>query len=156
MWDLPRPGIKPASPALAGRFFTTELPRRSPAHSLGLYFQQATLRDEIMSVAGIKEVLLTGCYKTEGSPNSVILSCDMTFFGCKCLSRSLCIALCKLGPQTYYSGHCFCGKFLKVFHFDPRVSCLRWHASNGKLTCYLASGVKSLTLYSSFFFFFFY
>ena len=98
--DLPDPGIKPASPALAGRFFTTELPRRSPAHSLGLYFQQATLRDEIVSAAGIKEVLLTGCYKTEGSPNSVILSCDMTFFGCRCLSRPLCIALCKLRPQT--------------------------------------------------------
>ena len=24
MWDLPRPGIEPTSPALAGRFFTTE------------------------------------------------------------------------------------------------------------------------------------
>ena len=27
-WDLPRPGIKPVSPALAGRFFTTEPPRK--------------------------------------------------------------------------------------------------------------------------------
>ena len=26
MWDLPQPGIKPVSPALAGRFFTTEPP----------------------------------------------------------------------------------------------------------------------------------
>ena len=26
MWDLARPGIKPRSPALAGRFFTTESP----------------------------------------------------------------------------------------------------------------------------------
>ena len=26
MWDLPGPGIKPVSPALAGRFFTTEPP----------------------------------------------------------------------------------------------------------------------------------
>ena len=26
--DLPRPGIEPASPALAGRFFTTESPRK--------------------------------------------------------------------------------------------------------------------------------
>ena len=25
-WDLPRPGIEPMSPALAGGFFTTELP----------------------------------------------------------------------------------------------------------------------------------
>ena len=28
MWDLPRPGIKPISPALAGGFFTTEPPRK--------------------------------------------------------------------------------------------------------------------------------
>ena len=26
MWDLPGPGIEPVSPALAGVFFTTELP----------------------------------------------------------------------------------------------------------------------------------
>ena len=29
MWDLPRPGIKPMSPALAGGFFTTEPPGKS-------------------------------------------------------------------------------------------------------------------------------
>ena len=28
IWDLPRPGIKPASPALAGSFFTTEPPAK--------------------------------------------------------------------------------------------------------------------------------
>ena len=28
MWDLPGSGIKPMSPALAGRFFTTEPPRK--------------------------------------------------------------------------------------------------------------------------------
>ena len=27
-WDLPEPGIQPLSPALAGGFFTTELPRK--------------------------------------------------------------------------------------------------------------------------------
>ena len=26
MWDLPRPGTEPVSPALAGKFFTTEPP----------------------------------------------------------------------------------------------------------------------------------
>ena len=26
MWDLPRPGIEPMSPAVTGEFFTTELP----------------------------------------------------------------------------------------------------------------------------------
>ena len=29
MWDLPRPGIKPISPALAGGFLTIEPPRKS-------------------------------------------------------------------------------------------------------------------------------
>ena len=30
MWDLPRPGLEPVSPALAGRFLTTEPPGKSP------------------------------------------------------------------------------------------------------------------------------
>ena len=30
MWDLPRPGIEPVSPALAGRFFTTEPTGKPP------------------------------------------------------------------------------------------------------------------------------
>ena len=28
MWDLPRPGLEPVSPALAGRFSTTALPEK--------------------------------------------------------------------------------------------------------------------------------
>ena len=28
MWDLPRPGLEPVSPALAGRFLTTAPPRK--------------------------------------------------------------------------------------------------------------------------------
>ena len=31
MWDLPRPGIEPVSPVLAGGFFTTELPGKPPS-----------------------------------------------------------------------------------------------------------------------------
>ena len=30
MWDLPRPGLEPVSPALAGRFSTTASPGRPP------------------------------------------------------------------------------------------------------------------------------
>ena len=38
-WDLPRPGIEPASPALAGRFFTTEPPGKLPHTVLSpIYF----------------------------------------------------------------------------------------------------------------------
>ena len=31
MWDLPRPGLKPVSPALAGRFSTTAPPGKPPS-----------------------------------------------------------------------------------------------------------------------------
>ena len=33
--DIPDPGIEPVSPALAGGFFTTEPPRKSPLQCLG-------------------------------------------------------------------------------------------------------------------------
>ena len=35
-WDLPNPKIEPASPALAGRFFTTETPGKAPFQDLRL------------------------------------------------------------------------------------------------------------------------
>ena len=35
-WDLPRPGIKPVPPVLAGRIFTTEPPGKPYGHSLDL------------------------------------------------------------------------------------------------------------------------
>ena len=34
MWDLPRPGLEPVSPALAGRFSTTVPPGKPPSHIL--------------------------------------------------------------------------------------------------------------------------
>ena len=33
MWDLPRPGLEPVSPALAGRFSTTAPPGKPPKQS---------------------------------------------------------------------------------------------------------------------------
>ena len=39
MWDLPGPGTEPVSPALAGRFLTTEPPRKP--------WKQNTLRRDI-------------------------------------------------------------------------------------------------------------
>ena len=36
LWDRPRPGIKPAFPAPAGRFLTTEPPGKSSASYLNL------------------------------------------------------------------------------------------------------------------------
>ena len=42
MWDLPGPGIPPVSPSLAGGFFTTGPPGKSP-HS---FFISKTLATE--------------------------------------------------------------------------------------------------------------
>ena len=42
MWDLPRPGLEPVSPALAGRFSTTAPPGKPHPHLLNtsLYFSE--------------------------------------------------------------------------------------------------------------------
>ena len=39
MWDLPGPGIKPASPALAGWFSTTVLPGKSKTTTFNVFIQ---------------------------------------------------------------------------------------------------------------------
>ena len=36
MWDLPRPGLEPMSPALAGRFSTTAPPGKPPCRTLNI------------------------------------------------------------------------------------------------------------------------
>ena len=41
MWDLPRPGLEPVSPALAGRFLTTAPPGKP--HSFILCFLSGTV-----------------------------------------------------------------------------------------------------------------
>ena len=54
MWALPRPGIKPVSPALAGEFLTTGPPGKSssillaqPSLYCGTLFQDAKQREHI-------------------------------------------------------------------------------------------------------------
>ncbi|KAJ8792658.1 hypothetical protein J1605_019877 [Eschrichtius robustus] len=37
MWDLPRPGLEPVSPALAGRFSTTAPPGKPPVNAFLMY-----------------------------------------------------------------------------------------------------------------------
>ena len=38
MWDLPRPGLEPVSPALAGRFSTTAPPGKPPFLSISMKY----------------------------------------------------------------------------------------------------------------------
>ena len=43
MWDLPRPGLEPVSPALAGRFSTTAPPGKPQCYLFNLSGQHAPL-----------------------------------------------------------------------------------------------------------------
>ena len=50
MWDLPRPGLKPVSPALAGRFLTTALPGKSLFLPLRVTFHEANFHIQMWSL----------------------------------------------------------------------------------------------------------
>ena len=52
MWNLPRPGIEPPSPALLGEFLSTEPPRKSP-HLLYNYACVENPRDGVAWWAAI-------------------------------------------------------------------------------------------------------
>ena len=43
MWDLPRPGLEPVSPALAGRFSTTAPPGKPAVKSLTNFYHDVIL-----------------------------------------------------------------------------------------------------------------
>ena len=55
MWDLPRSGMEPLSPALAGRFFTTK-PSGKPQHSMFISF--LVLREERAESHGVSMAFL--------------------------------------------------------------------------------------------------
>ena len=52
MWDLPRPGLEPVSPALAGRFSTTTPPAKPPLSFLLSFIQKGREQDEYKHLCG--------------------------------------------------------------------------------------------------------
>ena len=50
MWDPPRPGLEPVSPALAGRFSTTVPPGKPPERLLELVTKLARLQDTTSNI----------------------------------------------------------------------------------------------------------
>ena len=67
MWDLPGPGLKPVSPALAGGFLTTAPPRK-PAHRnflITLFYiasQQLCCENQFISFTVLKSPLYFICF----------------------------------------------------------------------------------------------
>ena len=62
MWDLPGPGLKPVSPALAGRFLTT-VPSGKPLAYVFKFFDIANTFIGVMNIK-MRNVLTDGWYNT--------------------------------------------------------------------------------------------
>ena len=54
MWDLPGPGIEPVTPALVGRFFTTEPPGK-PSSRL-LYTKDTEMIEKSVKTTQLREL----------------------------------------------------------------------------------------------------
>ena len=63
-WDLPKSGSKPVSPALAGRFFTTELPGKPLCSLFNVKYFLVFLGDENIVGAGICCLLYMCCVES--------------------------------------------------------------------------------------------
>ena len=78
MWNLPRPGIKPASPALAGGFFTTGPPGKSDWGMFGLlpYFGycEYCLWTEISQVSALTLLGICSRSRIAGSDSDSIFN----------------------------------------------------------------------------------
>ena len=65
MWDLPRPGLEPVSPALAGRFSTTAPPGKPKFHTFTPIFlpmlELTTVWDSYFNFSVIHRSILLGC-----------------------------------------------------------------------------------------------
>ena len=63
MWDLPRPGLEPVSPALAGRFSTTAPPGKPPYWFLKIIYsdRNGLLREKYiyLEIASIEKILFS-------------------------------------------------------------------------------------------------
>ena len=92
MWDLPESGVEPMSPALAGRFFTTEPPRKP-------------------------SIAICHTFSCNKGPNSLLAKthCDflgalgkflsfLSFFKKKCIKKKNLDLLCFSSVFTYFIG----------------------------------------------------
>ena len=88
MWDLPRPGLEPVSPALAGRFSTTVPPGKPCASIL---FPRSWI---IFSIITLNSFLVILPISTSFSCSSGVSSCSFVqniFLYCLILSNFLCL-----------------------------------------------------------------
>ena len=67
MWDLPRPGLEPGSPALAGRFSTTAPPGKPVVAVFKIKLLNVSQHLKIIKSAGTLDIAQTGCARGAAS-----------------------------------------------------------------------------------------
>ena len=98
-WDLPYPGIKPASPALAGRFFATEPPGNPCDHN-----KDQQEKEQLLSFPGNNTV------NDKSSPlpyKRILLSLHAVHHGCNTLNGNSLLIPNKFIFAGEISGHLF-------------------------------------------------
>ena len=81
MWDLPRPGLEPVCPALAGRFSTTAPPGKPPPSSFSIFFRSKPI--DTSNCNWFSLIVLTLPLTCLVTLVSHLLSLGLTIFICK-------------------------------------------------------------------------
>ena len=106
MWDLPRPGLEPVSPALAGRLSTTAPPGKPP--DLTFFYLHTPGCFRCLSVTEICKWMKQSSCRAE----SVLqLNSDINIFTWEIVHR------CCLLDHPFNTGGCFYFIFIFCFHF---------------------------------------
>ena len=114
MWDLPESGIKPMSPALAGRFFTPEPPGK-PCFPLLL----------LLLLSHFSRVRL--CKRIDSSPPGSSIhgifqySSKSTGVGCHCLLRHTSLVTCYFATEVIIKS---CKSRHTIFLFQNPLLCI--------------------------------
>ena len=95
--DLPNPGIKPMSPALVGRFFTTELPPRKPILEVHMLLNSVfLLLIFLLLQGGFRQVP-----RKVGEISSPILGGNTCIISIHSLKKNLALTGKKKGTQNF-------------------------------------------------------
>ena len=95
MWDLPRPGLKPVSPALAGGFLTTVPPGNSPLISIKIYSKLvcSKLMFHIVRYINSKEKLLKIVFNEDGCRKRNVFEISLNVLGKELSIYKTCLLL---------------------------------------------------------------
>ena len=110
MWDLPRPGLEPVSPALAGRFSTTAPPGKplsiSFPVSVSFFFILSTLLVLLLAYAYISASFFPQLYSLSARPVTPLLSLLLSLPPHSRAPQVAVLASCSLSSSALLATSC--------------------------------------------------